>query len=593
MSKKKISKPFKMKLIYLITIFLVVIAAILLIWEKNYGKFPAEPAIAFPTDLAPAQDHIIVQFKEDVSQKQEQAIASAERSRASAVQVGEDVKFFSVPEGKTAQDLTEEIQAKYTDKIEYTELDNQAMISMVPNDPMYNYQWQLPKVSAPNAWDIEQGAEDIVVAVLDTGVSAHADISAKYLGGYNFVDNNINPEDGHGHGTFVSGMIAAVTNNNLGVAGSAPNVKIMPVKVLSDAGWGYYSWVAQGIVWATDHGADVINMSLGGSASSSLVQDAVNYAHARGVTVVAAAGNSGTSDPSYPGACEYVVGVGATDSQDRLASFSQYGDWVDVTAPGVSVFSARKGGGYGYWSGTSFSSPMVAALVSLVQAKESSYSPNQIELIIEQNADDLGAPGKDDYFAWGRVNYFKALSGSQAPPPDLVGSISGKVVRAGLYTPIQGINVDAYTGGSRVARTKTLSNGTYVLENLNPGSYYVRVSGDNYGTRISSLITLASGEDVKNVNFVVPSKASVVVGRVINKATRRGISGATVRIYTKSRLTVAKTTTNSLGYYYFDNISQNGSLNIYANKTGYYISRRSIYITEYSAYRYNFSLVRR
>lgn len=454
MAKSK--RWFGLKPIYfIITIILILLALGIVIFYFTSKNYPVQEAVAYsPDELAPSEDQIVVKFKDEVTPQKEQAIAAAQGVKEADTSLGPDIKKVGVPEGITARDFADQLQAEYQKEIEYTELDYKAGVMMTPNDPEYYRQWYLPKVTAPEAWDVEMGNSDIVVAVLDTGVSSHADVSAKYLSGYNVVDGNNSPVDGHGHGTFVSSVIAAVTNNSRGIAGSAPNVKILPVKVLTDDGWGYYTWIATGITWAVDHGADVINMSLGGSSNSSVMQDAIDYAHAKGVVVVASAGNSGDSTPSYPANCAYTISVGATDINDAKASFSQYGTWLDMVAPGVNIFGAQKGGGYGYWNGTSFSAPIVSALSGLVKAENPSYSPTEIEATIYDNADDLGARGKDKLFGWGRANFYKTLTGEA--PQIGVGSISGRVYHRVLLTPVKDAVINIYLGATKVATTNNI-----------------------------------------------------------------------------------------------------------------------------------------
>ncbi len=581
----------RLKPLHYVTIILALVAIVILIWSGLNPKYPVEEAIAFPENPPPAEDHIIVKFDEGASDAAEEAIIRKEGAEKEDLIVDEDTDKVSVPEGKTAEELAEELQEEYPEYIEYTELDNQAVATMIPNDPLYSNQWQLPKVSAPAAWDIQQGRDNLVVAVLDTGGGNHNDLSAKYVAGYDFVDNDSRPEDIHGHGTFVSGIIAAITNNNRGVASAAPNVKIMPVKVLSDSGWGYYSWIASGIRWATDNGADVINMSLGGSSSSTVLQQAIDYAHARGVVVVAAAGNSATTRPSYPGACAYTIGVGATDSSDRRASFSNYGDWVDVVGPGVSVFSTRVGSNYGYGSGTSFSSPMAAALAALIQSENPSFNPDQVEHQMEQTADDLGAPGKDIYFAWGRINFRRALT-EDVPPPTADGSISGKVYRAAVYTPVSGATIRVYSGSSQVASTRTLSNGSYRVEDLLPGTYKVRASASNYQTKTKNYVSVSGGRNTPYIHYGLYHQYPVVVGKVRDARTGRPIRLATVRLYTSGRRTLAKVRTNSKGNFRIKDIKTTGYHHIYANHSRYRIQRTRVPVDFYTAVRRNFYLRR-
>ena len=237
-----------------------------------------------------------------------------------------------------------------------------------PNDPYLSQQWGMATVQAPRAWAVTTGSSTVPIAILDTGINQnHPDLSSKIGSQANFTDS-VTLDDIYGHGTHVAGIAAAITNNGIGVAGLGYNSSIMNGKVLDDTGSGYYSWIANGITWATDNGAKVINMSLGGTAADSTLASAVDYAWSKGVVVVAAAGNNGNSLPFYPAAYDNCIAVGATDRKDAKASFSNYGSWVDVAAPGVDIYSTYNTGGYISMSGTSMASPHVAGLAALVWA---------------------------------------------------------------------------------------------------------------------------------------------------------------------------------------------------------------------------------
>jgi thermitase len=294
-----------------------------------------------------------------------------------------------------------------------------------PNDPMYKDQYAHQRTESEAGWAIEQGNKDFILAIVDTGVDAkHPDLAAKLLTGYNAVDDVPNGgTDGNGHGTHCAGIAAAITNNGVGVAGYAPNVKILPVKVLSDSGSGSYAGVAAGIIWAADHGAKVISMSLGGPSNSKVVEDAVKYALSKDAMLIAASGNSGsgaagnTAIPSYPAVIEGVMAVGATDNTDKLARFSQIGKWISVTAPGVNILSTfpthatdMPGINYGSISGTSMATPAVAGLAALVRSKFPQLNAAQAEAHIEATADDKGDAGYDIKFGFGRINVAKAMS---------------------------------------------------------------------------------------------------------------------------------------------------------------------------------------
>lgn len=236
-----------------------------------------------------------------------------------------------------------------------------------PNDPDYDRQWALPHIQAETAWDEMGELDKITVAVIDTGVCmSHEDLVDRVLdNGYDFVDNDDDPEDVFGHGCSVAGIIAANIDNGVGIAGFAPNSSILPVRVLGPSGSGSMADVAAGIVYAADEGADIINLSLGSMVGSQVTQDAVNHAVGKGVTVIASAGNSGGDLPGYPARYENVVAVGAIDPNGGRSSFSNKGG--DIWAPGRDVHTIYLDNGYKALNGTSFSAPYVAAMAAVLE----------------------------------------------------------------------------------------------------------------------------------------------------------------------------------------------------------------------------------
>lgn len=280
--------------------------------------------------------------------------------------------------------------------------------TFVPNDKYYNtYQWNMKIIDAPGAWFVTQGSSSVNIAILDTGIkSTHEDLVGKVVLKKNFTTSST-VEDKQGHGTHVAGIAAAVTNNGKGVAGVGFNSSLMNGKVLGDNGSGAWSWIASGIAWAADNGASAINMSLGGSSGSQTILDAVNYAWGKGVVIVAAAGNDGTDAPSYPGFYDNVIAVAATDKNDNLASFSNFGTWVDVAAPGVDILSSyiRYKPPYVFMSGTSMASPHVAGLAGLLAANNPTWTNANIRAAIESTTDKKGSYP----IANGRINAHNAV----------------------------------------------------------------------------------------------------------------------------------------------------------------------------------------
>jgi subtilisin family serine protease len=351
----------------------------------------------------------------------------------------------------------------------FVESDYIAHVSATPNDPDFSSQWYLSTIQGPSAWNMGTGASGIIIADIDSGADGtHPDLASKLVPGWSFVSGTSSTSDNTGHGTAVAGTMAAATNNGTGVAGVAWANPVMPLVVIDSTGSGSYSNIASAITYATDHGARIINMSLAGSTPSSTLQSAVNYAWSKGVVIFASAGNYSTSTPYYPAACDNVVAVSATDNNDNLASFSNYGSWIDLSAPGTSILTTNSGGGYGYWDGTSFSAPIAAGVGALVLSLRPSLSNSALVSLLEQNSDDLGTPGYDIYYGYGRVNAYKALSAASniivdiIPPVVSISSpaagttVSGTIAVQGTATDNVGVtSIQFYVDGQLVTSAST------------------------------------------------------------------------------------------------------------------------------------------
>lgn len=292
----------------------------------------------------------------------------------------------------------------------------------MPNDLLYSeYQWNLPLIKTENGWSINKGNKQVIIAVVDTGVDInHPEFKGKLLKGMNFIDPSQPPMDDVGHGTHVTGIIGALTNNNEGVAGITWYNKILPIKVLDSSGSGSTYDVAQGIIWAADHGASVINLSLGNYAKAEFLHDAVKYAYNKGVVLIAASGNDNTGKLGYPAAYPEVLAVSATDKNLKRAPFSNYGAYVDVVAPGVNIASTYPDNQYAALSGTSMASPHVSALAGLIRSVNPKLSNEQVMGIIKQTATDLGPKGKDPYFGYGEIQINRALMKANPISPSVV-----------------------------------------------------------------------------------------------------------------------------------------------------------------------------
>ncbi|MBW1676218.1 MAG: S8 family serine peptidase [Deltaproteobacteria bacterium] len=274
------------------------------------------------------------------------------------------------------------------------------------NDPYYDYAWHLGKIKAPSAWETSMG-DGVVVAVLDTGVDEdHPDLFGQTVPGWNIYDDDDDTSDVYGHGTRVAGTVAAASDNGIGVTSIAWHALVMPVRISRPDGYAYISDIAEGITWAADNGAKVANISYDVSASPT-IQNAASYMRESGGVVVVAGGNREGYRSIEPSPA--LISVGATDSSDVRALFSAYGEYLDLVAPGVGIYSTRRGGDYSAASGTSFSSPIVAAVAALVMSVNPALDPAQVDTILRESADDLGDEGDDIYYGSGRVNAAEAV----------------------------------------------------------------------------------------------------------------------------------------------------------------------------------------
>ncbi len=296
--------------------------------------------------------------------------------------------------------------------LKFAELDRRIPADLVVDDPYSGSEWHLPVIRAASAWDATQGA-GITIAILDSGVlGTHPDLASKLVAGWNFYDNNNNTADVNGHGTAVAGAAAAITNNGAGVSGVAGAAKIMPIRVSDSAGYAYYSTIAAGVTFAADNGARVANASFSGVYTSAAVQSAAAYLKSKGGVLVVSAGNSGTDDGSL--ASTAMIPVSATDSADARASWSSFGKYVAVSAPGVGIWTTGSDGGYRAASGTSFSAPITAGVVALMMAAKPALSAAQVESLLYSTAVDLGTAGRDIYFGYGRIDAAAAVAAATA-----------------------------------------------------------------------------------------------------------------------------------------------------------------------------------
>ncbi|MBX2998132.1 MAG: S8 family serine peptidase [Caldilineaceae bacterium] len=390
------------------------------------------------------------------------------------------------------------------------------------NDPDFNNSM---RVYAPAlidltwAWRFSMGNPAIVLAVVDSGVNAlHPDLNGRVLAGYDFVNKDDDPQDDHGHGTHIAGIIAAVANNGIGSAGICPLCSILPVKVLDASNTGTWANVAAGIVYAVDNGAHVINLSLGGSSNTQVIQDAISYAAAHGVLVVAAAGNSRSDDYFYPAALEDVLAVSATRQDDTRWSLSNFGDWIDVTAPGYAIFSTYHAldnfyNGYTFMSGTSMAAPHVVGLAGLLLSQQPARTSADLRRLILESATDLGEPGRDIYFGAGRINANKALL-LEVPQPKANAMVGGVIWQDeninGAWEEDEvacsfSILISVFSQDDQLVAAVTVDgDGEWRVGNLYAGVYQVKAEAQDQAiltTPSQYVVTLAESQSIFDLNF--------------------------------------------------------------------------------------------
>ena len=524
---------------------------------------------------------ILVKFKDVVTNKQIDSVNSAYGTSVIYTSPYAGFNIIKIPLDRTVFEMVELYREKAL--VEYAEPNYIAHAYWTPNDPLYSFQWHFPQINMPSAWDIDPGGNPgVIVAVLDTGI-AYEDYGSyqrapdlagtNFIPGYDFVNMDSHPNDDEAHGTHVTGTIAQTTNNSLGVAGIAFNSSIMPVKVLGADGSGTYQQIADGIYYAVDNGAMVINCSLGGPFSSSTLYDAVQYAYDNDVVFVAATGNDNLSVIGYPAAYGEVIAVGAVDINKVRAYYSNYGTGMELMAPGGDTSVDLNGDGYmdgvlqqtfsggdptnfdyWFWQGTSMAAPHVTGLIALIQSGWAASGiensgPSRIENIrdiLHSTAEDLGAPGYDTVYGYGLIDAAAALSEARAvvlevDPSSLdfgeVGKSSSKTMTFRAYNAGTGI----LSGTISNNRSWISVSSTSFEGNDNTISVTVETGGlAESSSPYTGTVTLTSNGGTKTVDVsvtVIPSGAVAYPNPVPASDSTitfwgTSIPNAEIRIYT-------------------------------------------------------------
>ncbi|HET92042.1 MAG TPA: hypothetical protein ENN99_15080, partial [Chloroflexi bacterium] len=401
--------------------------------------------------------------------------------------------------------------------VAYAEPDYIGYGAGAPNDQWFPYQWSLHNTGQSGgevgadvdilaAWEVTTGLTSTLLAVIDTGVDLdHPDLATKVVAGYDFANSDADPQDDHGHGTHVSGIAGAITNNGVGMASVCPACRLMPLKALNSDNWGYYSWWIAAIEYAVDNGAHVINMSMGGSDYSQPLRDAVRYAYNADVPIVVSMMNDGNDTMYYPAAYTETIAVGATDRYDDRWSFSNYGSHIDLVAPGAAILSTKWDDTYVIWDGTSMAAPHVAGVLGLVHGLRPGFTVKELRAVLKVTSEDQVGPanedkkGWDQYFGWGRLNAAQAVR-YVVPPAGVTlngpttGLASSDYTFVATVSPTTATQPLTYTwqasGQAPVVHSGGLSD-TVTFNWAVSDTHTVTVSAVNFGGAVSGSHTIA------------------------------------------------------------------------------------------------------
>lgn len=435
------------------------------------------------------------------------------------------------------------------------ELDTRVSVAGPPpaDDTYRSDQWALDALRAEGAWAASGSGAGVTVAIIDTGIDAGVtDLTAHVVPGTDLTGDGASADgrvDPHGHGTHVAGIIGAITGDAHGVAGLAPAASLMPVRALNASGSAMMSTIAAGVVWAADHGASVINLSLGGTSNSSTLATAIDYAREQGVTVVAAAGNDAAPCTAgapthcgnpvfYPAANAGVIAVGAVDAELERTSFSEYGSFVDLTAPGwwiLSTYPSALSASQRAWmSGTSMAAPYVTASAALLLGEHPSLTPDEVEALLETTATDRGEQGRDDEYGYGFVDPLGALeAAASGAPPSLPDAGDGPEDGAGPVTSelilLSGSRTVAH--GARVTLAATLTADGDPLGGADV-SWCVHPTG-----RSTTCRTRSTDDDGRTTFTLQPERTSVVRVRYAGSDSATAAASGTVTIRVRATAT--------------------------------------------------------
>lgn len=439
----------------------------------------------------------------------------------------QNIKIMKVPARESASDFINKL-GKHSN-IASVEPDYVMNSSAKSKDPSYKKQWYHQVIGSDKAWGVTTGSKDMVVAVIDDGIDIkHKDLMNQIIAPYDVLLDSTTKISIGEHGTHVSGIIASMMNNGIGGTGIAPNVKIMPINVF-DNEEALYSDVIVGIDYAIEHDADIINLSLGGTEDSELLNDAIQRAYQAGILIIAAAGNDGENINDYPASYDHVIAVSATNQYDKIAYFSNYGPNIDIAAPGTDIYSTLPYNKFGYMSGTSMAVPVVSGVAALIWSVNPSLTNTQVEEQLYKTADDLGRMGKDIYYGNGRINANKAVATVSSIPQEewtlTVNDISDSdtLVKGTLSKIVQDGTITIYTDETTIATAKIDHQNSFSIKipkQLAGTKVYIKVDNPTINpvskmvmdkTAPSKPVVQSVGDDTKKVTGTAEAGSTVIV----------------------------------------------------------------------------------
>ena len=446
---------------------------------------------------------LLIGFKQSTTITQRRDILKAFSLSEKDYQEQGAINLVRVPRGQDLEKIANQlIQYK---EVNYVEPNLQLKGSSIPSDSYYSKQWGAKRINLPEAWDTTTGESSIVVAVVDSGVDTnHSEFKGKIIKPYD-ISTGKKSIIGTSHGTHVAGIIGAAMDKK-GVVGTASNISLMPINIFKGSEASVFNFI-QGIQYAVDNGADIINLSLYTSYYSATMDTAIQYAHSKGVLVVSAVGNDGKTLTAYPAALENVIAVSATNQDDSFAKYSNRGEYVDISAPGTDIISTDTGGMYSTMTGTSMATPFISGVSALILSKNPYLSADEVESILIKSSKDLGIKGKDNYFGYGRVDAAAALKQTPSPVKNLKISTSnlqqnGKNTVDASFNVEVGRKVSIYITDNKGKTIKNLitnqiSNGELIQISWNglnnDGTY-------NYSSQVTIKIKVTDGSKTSYEN---------------------------------------------------------------------------------------------